>query len=68
MFEEKSKWDDAWEHADDTGIYTMDQCCEIADAADPDHDYGNSNDSNDSDDSNDSNDSDDSDDSDNSND
>lgn len=38
----KSKWDDAWDRADDQGIFTMDQCCEMADEADPDHDYGSS--------------------------
>ena len=42
-------WDDAWDRADSTGQFTMDQCCEKADAVDPDHDYGSDSDSSDDD-------------------
>lgn len=51
MCEKKDAWEEAWERADDTGIYTMDQCCEIADEVDPDHDYGSSDNSEEVDDS-----------------
>lgn len=47
-------WDAAWDRADSTGQFTMDQCCEQADAVDPDHDYGSDDSDNDSNDTSDS--------------
>ena len=48
----RSKWDMEWDRCDNTGAFTMEQCCEYADAVDADHEYETSDDNYESDDYN----------------